>query len=221
MATLYLLRHLKSQWNKDNRFAGWVDNPLSDEGRSQAKEIANQLVNQQVDVVYSNALIRCTETILRVYENIPGKYPLFIHTDGGGMQEWGNFEGLGQGDVPVYVSEKLNERYYGKIQGLNKDEIKKNFGEEMVQAWRRGYNDAPPGGESMKDTYDRAVPFFEKHIVKELKYGKNVLIVASHNSLRAIVKYIENIEDAAVANLELPFGSFSSYGFDNGKFVKN
>ena len=83
MAKLFLLRHLKSQWNKDDRFAGWVDNPLSDEGRAQVDGIADQLRGQEIDVAYCNALIRCTETVLRVYEKIEGKYPLFLHIDGG------------------------------------------------------------------------------------------------------------------------------------------
>ena len=220
MAKLYLLRHLKSQWNKDNRFAGWVDNPLSDEGRAQAKRISEQLINQKIDVIYSNALIRCEETILRVYENIEGKYPLFVHLDGGKMQEWGNFEGLGQGDVPVYVSEKLNERYYGKIQGLDKVETMKKYGEDLVRLWRRGFGDKPPGGESLKDVCKRTEPFFKKYIQKELAAGKNVLVVGSHNSLRAIVKYIEQIPDNDIINLELPFGSLVSYDFNGTSYTK-
>src|SRR3989344_1185928 len=157
MAHLYLLRHLKSQWNKDNRFAGWVDNPLSEEGRLQAKDIASEITGKQIDVAYTSALIRNKETVLRVFEYLPEKYPLFFHLDGGKMQRWGNFEGDG-GYVPVYVSEKLNERYYGKIQGLNKAETAKKFGEELVHLWRRDFNTVPPGGESMKDTYKRAMP---------------------------------------------------------------
>ncbi len=222
MAKLFLLRHLKSQWNKDNRFAGWVDNPLSDEGKMQAKEIAEKLdfKNLKIDVIYSNALIRCTETILRVYDNIPDKYPIFLHLDGGKMQEWGNFEKLGGNDVPVYVSEKLNERYYGNIQGLDKNEIKEKYGEELVQKWRRGFFDKPPGGESMKDTYDRAVPFYEKFIERDLLAGKNIMVVASHNSLRAIVKYIEKVSDEDVAKLELPFGALVKYEFDGNNYSK-
>lgn len=227
MNNLFLLRHLKSQWNKDNRFAGWVDNPLSDEGRSQAKGIADQLINQKIDVIYSNALIRCEETILRVYEHIEGKYPLFIHLDGGQMQEWGNFMGMGQGDVPVYVSEKLNERYYGKIQGLDKAETMEKYGNDLVHLWRRGYAQKPPGGESLEDVCKRTDPFFKNYIMKDLDTGKNVLVVASHNSLRAIVKDIENISDEEIPNLELPFGALVQYEYDpsassgqTGKFTK-
>ena len=214
MAKLFLLRHLKSQWNKDDRFAGWVDNPLSDEGRAQVDGIADQLRGQEIDVAYCNALIRCTETVLRVYEKIEGKYPLFLHIDGGKMQEWGNFEGMGMGEVPFYVTEKLNERYYGHVQGLNKAETKKKYGEELVGQWRRAYRVAPPGGESGEDTFNRVMPFYLEYIEKDLKAGKNVLVVASHNSLRAILKHIENISDEDIAGVELPFGALVSYDCD-------
>ena len=222
MSKLYLLRHSKSQWNKDNRFAGWVDNPLSEEGKMQAKEIAEKLdlKNLKIDVIYSNALIRCLETILRMYDVVPDKYPLFIHLDGGKMQKWGNFDKLRDIDIPTFVSEKLNERYYGDIQGLDKEETKQKYGEELVQEWRRGYLDKPPNGESLKDTYNRSIPFFKKYILKDLSKDKNIMVVASHNSLRAIVKYIENIKDEDIINLELPFGALVTYDFNNNKFVK-
>jgi len=219
MSKLFLLRHLKSQWNKDNRFAGWADNPLSDEGRLQAKGIAERLMNEKIDVLYTSPLIRNQETVLRVFEGFTDKYPLFLHLDGGKMQKWGNFEGNGN-HVPAYVSENLNERYYGKIQGLNKHEIAIKYGDDLVHSWRRDYKVAPPGGESMEATYKRAVPFFKKYIQKDLKSGKNVLVVASHNSLRAIVKYIENISDEDVSKLELPFGSLMQYEFNGKNFKK-
>ena len=220
MAKLFLLRHLKSQWNKDNLFAGWVDNPLSKEGILAAKDIAGKLAAEKIDVAYTSPLIRNEETILRVFEYIDNKYPLFIHLDGGRMSRWGNFTDLNQSDVPVYVSENLNERYYGKLQGLNKDEVTQKYGEEQVHLWRRGYKEKPPGGESLKDVYMRAVPFFKKYVEKDLAQGKNVLLVASHNSLRALVKYIENISDEKIADLELAFGELMAYEFD-GKFTKS
>ncbi|MSU54214.1 MAG: phosphoglycerate mutase [Candidatus Staskawiczbacteria bacterium] len=216
---LLLLRHLKSQWNKDDRFAGWVDNPLSDEGRLQAKGIFEQLKNQKIDVAYCNALIRCTETVLRIFEDIPGKYPLFLHIDGGKMQKWGNFEGTDMGEIPFYVTEKLNERYYGSIQGLNKAKTKEKHGEVLVQEWRRSFNGKPAGGESLKDVCKRVDSFFKKYIEKDLKQNKNILVVASHNSLRAMVKYIENIPDEDIVNLELPFGALVEYEYSDGKFM--
>ncbi|MBI1866571.1 MAG: histidine phosphatase family protein [Candidatus Staskawiczbacteria bacterium] len=215
MAKLILLRHLKSQWNEDNEFAGWVDNPLSKEGILAAKEVADKLATEKIDVVYTSPLIRNEETILRIFEQFPNKYPLFLHLDGGKMQKWGNYTDLNQNDVPVYVSENLNERYYGKLQGLNKEEIIKQYSYKTVQLWRRGFNSKPPEGESLKNVYDRAVPFYKKYVEKDLKQGKNVLLVASHNSLRALIKYIEEIADQDIVNVELPFGALLEYEFNN------
>ncbi len=217
MAKLFLLRHLKSQWNEDDRFAGWVDNPLLKEAHADAKVIAEKLINVHkaaIDVVYTSALVRNMDTVVRIFDNFIAQYPLFLHLDGGKMQTWGNFTDISKNDLPVYVSEKLNERYYGKLQGLSKQAIEKKYGEKKSHAWRRGFAERPPGGESLKDVYNRAVPFFKKYINKDLAYGRNVLIVASHNSLRAIVKYLEDIPDKEIANVELPFGALMSYEFD-------
>jgi len=220
MVKLFLLRHSKSQWNLDKEFAGWVDNPLSKEGILAVKGIAGKLINEKIDVVYTSSLIRNKETVLRIFENFPNKYPLFIHLDGGNMEKWGNFTDMNQDDVPVYVSQNLNERYYGKLQGLNKDETAKKYGQELVHLWRRGFKEKPPGGESLKDVYKRAVPFFKKYIERDLTDGKNVLVVASHNSLRAIVKYIENISDKDIRDVELPFGGLVNYKFESGKLIR-
>lgn len=218
MAKLFLLRHLKSQWNKDKEFAGWADNPLSKEGILAAPEIARKLVNEKIDVVYTSELIRNKETVVRLFEHFPDRYPLFMHLNGGKMQQWGKFTDMSNQDVPVYVSEKLNERYYGALQGLIHEDVIKKYGEERVHLWRRDYKIRPPKGESLKDVYNRAVPFFKKYILKELSQNKNVLVVASHNSLRAIVKFVEHIPDKDIANLELPFGSLIQYEF-NGNFT--
>jgi 2,3-bisphosphoglycerate-dependent phosphoglycerate mutase len=218
MAKLFLQRHLKSQWNLENRFTGWVDAPLSKEGSAQQFEAANLLKNERFDVIYSSTLIRNIQTVIKVFKNLGEEYPIFMHIDGGKMQKWGSFDGDGE-YVPVYVSEKLNERCYGVLQGLNKDEVKKKYGEEQVHIWRRSYNVAPPKGESGKDVYRRTAPFFKKFIEKDLKNGKNVLVVASHNSLRSIVKHIENISDEKFSEIELPFGALVKYEFD-GKIYK-
>jgi 2,3-bisphosphoglycerate-dependent phosphoglycerate mutase len=107
------------------------------------------------------------------------------------------------------------------VQGLNKAECKKEYGEGIVQQWRRAYKAAPPGGgESGEDTFKRVLPFYQEYIEKDLAAGKNVLVVASHNSLRAIAKHIENISDEDVVNLELPFGALVEYDFNSGKFTK-
>ncbi len=220
MAKLFLLRHFKSQWNKDNRFAGWVDNPLTKESTFDAKIVADKLSGEQIDAVFTSPLVRNEETVLRIFDNIKDRYPLFLHLDGGRMQKWGNFEDISENDLPVYVSENLNERYYGKLQGLNKDEVIAKHGEKEIHLERRGFNERPPGGESLKDVYKRAVPFFKKYVIKDLASGKNALLVASHNSLRAIVKYIENISDKDIENLELPFGALVIYEFKDNIFLK-
>lgn len=214
MAKLFLLRHVKSRWNQDKEFAGWVDNPLSTEGIAQAKEIGQKLARENIDVICTSPLMRNQETIVRLFEYIPNKYPLFIHLDGGRMQKWGNFTDISENDVPAYVSESLNERYYGRLQGLNKEQVIRQYGEEQVHQWRRSWNVRPPGGESLKDVYARAVPFFKKYCEKNLADGKNALLVASHNSLRAIVKYIEGVSDNDIENVELPFGALTAYEYE-------
>ncbi len=183
MAKLILLRHLQSQWNKENRFTGWTDVPLSEEGIESAKEVAGKLVGFKIDQVYTSPLIRNRETVSLVVKK----------------------------DIPIMVDKALDERNYGKLQGLNKDEVKKQYGEEQVKLWRRSWDKTPPDGESLKDVYKRAVSFFQKYIEKDLKDGKNVLVVASHNSLRAIMKYIEKISDDDIINVEIPYGGLKEY----------
>lgn len=217
MARLYLLRHLKSRWNQENRFTGWVDIPLADEGREQAKEIAPK-IGLDIDAIYVSELIRAQETLLRVFEYLPEKYPLFVHK-AKGMKDWGHFTGGGN-DIPAYVSSELNERYYGDLQGLNKDEAAEKFGAEQVHLWRRSYDVQPPNGESLKDVCLRTTPFYQKEIEGKLKEGKNVLVVASGNSLRAIIKYIEQISDDQIIDFELGFGALVTYEFAVDKYTK-
>jgi len=196
MSKLILLRHLKSQWNKENRFTGWTDVPLSEEGIKSARETAKSLARFQIDKIYTSPLIRNKETVSLVLDNLNKK------------------------DLPVVIDKALNERNYGELQGLNKDEVKKKYGEKKVRLWRRSWNIAPPGGESLKDVYQRTMPFFKKHIEPDLKEGKNVLVVASHNSLRAIVKYVENVSNEDIINLEIPYAGLRAYDFENGIYKK-
>lgn len=215
MAKLFLQRHLKSQWNELDIWAGWCDNPLGPIGKGQAEGVAKLFKGQHFDVAYSGALIRATETLLRIYDYIPERYPLFKYLHGGKMQTWANFaDGSAGNYLPVYVTEALNERYYGDLQGMNKAAAKAQYGEEQVAAWRKSYSEAPPGGEAGPDIYKRVIPFYQEHIEKDLKAGKNVLVVASHHSLRAIVKYIEGISDDDMIKVELGFGSLTSYEFN-------
>ena len=187
MAKLFLLRHLESQWNKENRFTGWTDVDLSEEGIKSAEKIAQKLAGFKIDKVYTSPLTRNKKTVDLILKN------------------------LNKENLPVMVDKALDERNYGKLHGLNKDEVKKEFGEKQVQLWRRSWDQAPPEGESLKDVYNRAVSFFRENVEKDLKEKKNVLIVASHNSLRALVKYIEKISDEEVINLEIPTASLREY----------
>jgi 2,3-bisphosphoglycerate-dependent phosphoglycerate mutase len=216
MAKLFLLRHLKSRWNSENRFAGWIDIPLDKNDLSRAKDIAKKLSEFKIDAIYSSELFRNKDTVVRVITELEGdRYPIFIHLDKGKMKDWGNFTDISENDIPVYTTEILNERYYGKFQGIDKEIAKKEYGEEKVHLWRRSYNVAPPDGESLKDVVKRVRPFLKKFIEKELKAGKNVLIVASHNPLRAIAKEIENIPDDKIINFEIPFGGLLEYELDD------
>ena len=172
MSKIFLLRHLKSQWNLEDRFAGWTDGPIAKKESAKALDMAKEIFQNKIDAVYTSSLFRNHDTVARIFEAVDEKYPFFIHLDPGKMQDWGNFEDISENDVPAYVSEKLNERYYGKLQGLNKAEITKKYGAPMVHAWRRGFTLAPPGGESEKDVYERAIPFFKKYIEKDLKMEK-------------------------------------------------
>ncbi|MFH1671553.1 MAG: 2,3-diphosphoglycerate-dependent phosphoglycerate mutase [Candidatus Portnoybacteria bacterium] len=189
MPKLILLRHLQSQWNLENRFAGWTDVALSEEGIKSAKEVTEKLSNSKIDVIYTSPLKRNRSTVQLVLEHLNRK------------------------NIPVIVDKALDERNYGELQGLNKDEVKKQYGEEQVKLWRRGWNQAPPGGESLKTVFKRVVSFYEKNIEKDLKKGKNVLVVASHNSLRALVKHLERIPDKDIINLEIPTASLREYDF--------
>ena len=187
MIKLVFVRHGQSIWNLENIFTGWTDVPLSEEGIDSAKEVAGKLSGVRIDVVYTSPLKRNKGTVSLILEH------------------------LGLEDLPVIVDKALDERNYGELQGLDKEEVKKQYGEDQVRLWRRSWDQAPPGGESLKDVFERVAPFYEKNIEKDLKSGKNVLVVASHNSLRALVKHIEKISDEDIINLEIPTGSIKEY----------
>ena len=220
MPKLFLLRHLKSQWNLENRFSGWVDVPLMKDTEKRTKEITKKIFQFKIDVIYSSPLYRNQRTVGIILEFANKKYPIFIHLDKGKMKDWGNFAELNKNYIPVYLSEALNERYYGKLQGLNKQEIIKKYGEKKVHLWRRSYDIAPSGAESLRDVIKRTTPFYKKYIEKDLKKGKNILVVASHNSLRALIKYIEKIADKDIINVEVPFAGMIGYEFDRNLKLK-
>jgi 2,3-bisphosphoglycerate-dependent phosphoglycerate mutase len=175
--------------------------------------------NNEIDRIYTSVLFRNMRTVEKLFEDTD-RYPVFVHIDKGRMKEWGFFEKEGNKEFLVFVTEKLNERYYGKLQGLNKEMLAKRYGKEKVLLWRRSYDMAPPGGESLKDVYKRVVSFFKKNIEKDLENNLNVLVVSSHNSLRAIVKYIENISKDDILKVELDYGSLVVYNYKNKKYDK-
>ena len=216
MAKLFLLRHLKSQWNLENRFSGWTDVPISKEGKKDALKKAKEVFKVKIDEVFTSPLFRNIDTVVRILDAGKQKHPIFISRDGGKTQKWGDYFEGPRNFMPVYVTENLNERHYGKLEGLDKKKTMKKYGEKKVHLWRRSYEVAPPGGgESLKDVYKRAVPFYKKYIEKDLKKGKNILVVGSHNSLRAIIKHLEKISDQDVINLEVDYGGLIKYEFSS------
>lgn len=220
MSKLFLLRHIKSQWNEENRFTGWMDVPLDKHEIKEAENLAEKISKLEINKVYSSSLFRNQDTLARVLQCIDDKYPVFVHLDKGRMQKWGNYIDISENDISVYISENLNERYYGKLQGESKEEAAKKYGEEQIHLWRRSYNMAPPGGESLKDVFRRTIPFYKKYVEKDLRGQKNVLLVASHNALRSIVKYIEKIPDEKIIDLEIPYACLTEYDLGLGLEIK-
>lgn len=221
MSKLFLLRHFKSQWNFENRFTGWVDVPLMEGQDDKIKKMSKMIFKNKIDIIYSSPLFRNQNSVAKILDYV-AKYPIFIHLDKGRMERWGGFKKINKKYVPVYISENLNERYYGSLQGLYKPAVIKKYGAKKTHMWRRAFNyDPPGGGEGLDEVYRRAVPFFKKFIEKDLKKGKYVLVVASHNSLRALIKYIEKISDKEIINVEVDYGGLIKYEFDKSLKMKN
>lgn len=197
MAILVLIRHGQSLWNAENRFTGWTDIDLSKKGENEAEEAGKKLENITFDVVHTSALMRAQRTAeIIIQHNKISK------------------------DAPTYKDERLNERHYGSLQGLNKTETAEKYGAEQVHIWRRSFDIAPPDGESLKTTAERTLPYFKEDIVKHLNEEKNVLISAHGNSLRAIVMYIENISKEDIVKLEIQTGAPRTYEYKNNIFTK-
>lgn len=195
MAILVLLRHGQSVWNLENKFTGWVDVELSDKGKEEAKKAGDQLKGLHFDYAYSSALKRAQETLQIALNEAEIK------------------------NVPTKFDKALNERMYGDLQGLNKAETAKKFGDEQVHIWRRSYDVAPPNGESLKDTAERVIPYFESEIVPKIKAGKNIIIAAHGNSLRALVMYLEKMTPDEIIKFELATGVPRLYELDSNLHV--
>lgn len=196
MARFVLLRHGESQWNLENRFTGWVDVPLSPRGIQEAKDAGEKLRRFTFDRVFTSVLARANETLRLVLDTI------------------------GQTGIPIEKDKALNERMYGELQGLNKAETAKKYGEAQVKIWRRSYDVRPPGGESLKDTAERVLPYYERTIKPYLLKGDTILVAAHGNSLRALVMELEQLSREQVLELNIPTGAPLLYELDNrGKVV--
>lgn len=217
MSKLVFIRHGQSEWNLKNLFTGWTDVNLSENGVAEAKEAGRKLKDAgiQLDQAYTSVLKRAIMTLHYALEESD--------------QLW----------IPEVKSWRLNERHYGDLQGQNKAEAAEKFGEEQVHIWRRSYDVLPPmlseddprsaaqdrryanldpnvipGGENLKVTLERVMPFWEDHIAPDLLAGKNIIVAAHGNSLRALTKYLEGISDDDIINLEIPTGQPIVYDLD-------
>lgn len=203
MNKLILLRHGQSQWNLENKFTGWKNVPLTEKGELEAKK-AGELIkkhNIYIDNVFSSILERANKTAE-------------IALKESGLQHlWENDK------LIVTRDEKLNERDYGDLVGLNKLETAEKFGIEQVHIWRRSYDTPPPNGESLKDVVDRVSPYFKENIKPLLDQNKNILIAAHGNSLRAMMIELGMYKSEEISSIELPTGSPLCINLDDGKLV--
>lgn len=225
MYKIVLIRHGESTWNKENKFTGWANVGLSEKGREEAIKAGQQLKEEgfTFDLAYTSVLKRAIKTLWTVLDNMD------LH--------W----------IPVIKTWKLNERHYGGLQGLNKAETAAKYGDDQVKIWRRSYDTPPPAlernderfpgndpryaslseselplTECLKDTVARVIPYWENEIAPKVKEGKKIIIAAHGNSLRALVKYLDNISDADIVNLNIPTAMPLVYELDeNLKPIKN
>lgn len=181
MALLVMVRHGQSLWNLENRFTGWTDVPLTEKGKEEARTCGELLHCVRFDIAFTSKLSRAQQTLQLL------------------------LAAAGQSDVPVIEDEALNGRHYGELQGLNKAETAAKFGAETVQRWRRGFEDRPPGGESLKDTAVRSLRYFYSAIVPELATGKNVIVSAHGNTIRAILMELDHLSPAQVEKVEIEY----------------
>jgi 2,3-bisphosphoglycerate-dependent phosphoglycerate mutase len=182
MPDLILLRHGQSQWNLENRFTGWVDVPLSAKGEAEARAAGETLRGRRIDLLYTSILKRAIDTATIA------------------------LAAAGITPPPTVRDGALNERMYGDLQGLDKAEAAARWGDAQVKLWRRSYDVRPPGGESLADTAARVLPFWESRILPDLRAGKNVLVAAHGNSLRALVMHLDGLSHEQVLELEIPTG---------------
>ena len=195
---LVLVRHGQSEWNAKNLFTGWKDPKLTDLGIQEAIKAGDILEtrNLKFDLMFTSDLFRAQETGRLILEQ------------------------MNHADIQVIKDQSLNERNYGDLAGLNKDEAREKWGEEQVHIWRRSFDVPPPGGESLKNTAERVLPYFELAIMPKVKEGLNILVAAHGNSLRALVMELEKISSEEIVKLEIATGDPLTYEYSNGEFVR-
>lgn len=187
MAYLALVRHGESEWNAKGLWTGWKDISLTERGREEARQAGEIIKNIKFDIAYVSKLVRAKETLDEIKTQ------------------------LKDNNFPIIEDNALNERDYGDLTGKNKWMVKKEYGVKQWRNWRRGWDYPVPGGETLKDVYERIAPYYKNYILDDIKKGKNVLISAHGNSLRALVKYLENISDKKIPTLEIPTGQVYLY----------
>ena len=195
---LVLVRHGQSEWNKKNLFTGWKDPGLTDLGVEEAIQAGNILKEKEInfDVMFTSDLLRAQETGRLILEQ------------------------MNQSEISIIRDQRLNERNYGDLAGLNKDDAREKWGAEQVHIWRRSFDVPPPGGESLKNTAERVLPYFELEIIPKIKEGLNVLVAAHGNSLRALVMELENISQDEIVKLEIATGDPLTYECTEGKIQR-
>jgi len=195
---LVLVRHGQSEWNKKNLFTGWKDPGLTDLGVEEAIQAGNILKEKEInfDVMFTSDLLRAQETGRLILEQ------------------------MNQSEISIIRDQRLNERNYGDLAGLNKDDAREKWGAEQVHIWRRSFDVPPPGGESLKNTAERVLPYFELEIIPKIKEGLNVLVAAHGNSLRALVMELENISQEEIVKLEIATGDPLTYECTEGKIQR-
>lgn len=197
MAYLVLVRHGQSEWNLLNQFAGQTDVELTKQGKEEARKAAKLLHDISLHKAHTSDMKRAQQTLDIILEEMDHKH------------------------IEIKNHHAIKERDYGDLTGMNKAKAKEHFGDEQFLKYRRSWDVAPPNGESLKDTYDRAVPYFEQEILKDLKDGHNVIVAAHGNSLRAIVKHLEDISDEEIPNIEFGTGEIYLYEIDDDGRVKS
>ncbi|EPP36118.1 2,3-bisphosphoglycerate-dependent phosphoglycerate mutase [Chlamydia avium] len=222
MSFLILLRHGKSVWNEKNLFTGWVDIPLSQQGIDEAIQAGKIIQDYPIDYIFTSSLIRSLMTaLLAMTHHRSKKIPYIIHKDEQHDLMSKIYSDEEKNMIPLYCSSALNERMYGELQGKNKEETVKQFGEEQVRLWRRSYKVAPPNGESLYNTGERTIPYFQKNIFPLLKSGKHVFVSAHGNSLRSLIMAIEKLSEEEVLSLEIPTGKPLIYSWTNHSFERH